>query len=369
MKITFPHMGQIYIALKALFNHIGVEPVVPPASTRRTLSLATRYSPEGLCIPYKITLGNMIEGLEKGADTILTVGGTNTCRMGCYHQIQNHVLRKMGYSDMQMFPIELANNKFGGFMGVLKRVAPDAAWLRIFSAFNFAIAKMTVLDDLEILANEIRPLEVNPGTTGRIYRQGIAAVDEASSYFSLFRASREYKARLRNIEKKTFEQPLKILIVGEIYVVLDPFSNLDIEAELNKLGVITRRSLYISRWVKWSLFLNPIGIDRWGQVHRAAGPYLKRDIGGDGWETVGEKLAGSRHFDGMVQLSPFSCMPETMAQNFMSRIREGLPVLSVSLDEQTSKAGLITRIEAFTDMLKRKKSLRSRSSYESLSRN
>jgi predicted nucleotide-binding protein (sugar kinase/HSP70/actin superfamily) len=369
MKITFPHMGQIFIAMKALFDHIGIEPIVPPISTRRTLSLATKYSPEGLCIPYKITLGNMIEGLEMGADTILTAGGTNTCRMGYYHQIQYQVLREMGYRDVQMFPIGLANNKFGGFMGVLKKVAPEASWSRIFSAFTFAITKMAVLDDLEILTNEIQPLEIKSGSTGLVYRQGISAVDEASSYYSLFRVSREYKDRLRNIQKKTHERPLKILIVGEIYVVLDPFSNLDIETELNKMGVITRRSLYISRWVKWSLFLNPLGIDQWRHVHEAASPYLKRDIGGDGWETVGEKLAGRLHYDGMVQLSPFTCMPETMAQNFMSRIKDGLPVLSVSLDEQTSKAGLITRIEAFTDMLKRKKSLRSRSSYESISRN
>jgi predicted nucleotide-binding protein (sugar kinase/HSP70/actin superfamily) len=60
----------------------------------------------------------MIEGLEKGADTILTVGGTNTCRMGYYHRVQEQILRNIGYKDLQMFPIGLANNKFGGFMGV-----------------------------------------------------------------------------------------------------------------------------------------------------------------------------------------------------------------------------------------------------------
>jgi predicted nucleotide-binding protein (sugar kinase/HSP70/actin superfamily) len=368
MKITFPHMGLVYIAMKALFNRIGVEPVVPPISTRRTLTLATKYSPEGLCIPYKLTLGSMIEGLEKGADTIITVGGTNTCRMGYYHQIQCQVMKEMGYKDVRIFPIGLANNKFGGFMGVLKKVSPGASWPRIAEAFNFAITKMTALDDLEILANEIRPVEKVSGSTGQVYREGIAAVDQASSYLSLNRVTREYKGKLRDVKINSQEKPLKILVVGEIYVVLDPFSNLDIETELGKMGVITRRSLYVSRWAKWSLFLNPLGIDQWSKVHKAANPYLKRDIGGDGWETVGEKVVGAKHYDGMVQLSPFTCMPETMAQNFMSYMKEGLPVLSISLDEQTSKAGLITRIEAFTDMIKRKKLLYSRLPNESISR-
>jgi predicted nucleotide-binding protein (sugar kinase/HSP70/actin superfamily) len=368
MRITFPHMGQLYIGLKALFNNIGVEPVIPPFTTRRTLSLATQYSPDGLCIPYKIILGNMIEGLEKGADTILTVGGTNTCRMGYYHRVQEQILRNIGYKDLQMFPIGLANNKFGGFMGVLKKCSPSSSWPRIISAFNFAIYKMTVLDDLEILANEIRPVEAKIGAVSQVYRAGVSAVDKASDLGALRKVSREYKSELKHIVTLSDRDPLRILIVGEIYVVLDPFSNLDIEQELAKMGVITRRSLYTSRWIKWSLFLNPLGIDQWGKVHRAARPYLTRDIGGDGWETVGEKISGAHHFDGMVHLSPFTCMPETMAQNFMLNIKEGLPVLSVSLDEQTSKAGLVTRLEAFVDMIKRKKLRNLRIAHESISR-
>jgi predicted nucleotide-binding protein (sugar kinase/HSP70/actin superfamily) len=300
-------------------------------------------------------LGNMIEGLECGADTILTVGGTNTCRMGYYHQVQERILKGMGYKGVQMLPIGLADNKFGGFMGVLKKVSPRSSRLRLLSAFSLAIAKMSVLDDLEILTNEIRAVEARPGSTAAIYREGVAAVDRISSYFSLQKIAREYKTKLKRVEIKPQKPPLKILITGEIYVVLDTFANLDIESELSSMGVVTRRSLYISRWIKWSLFLNPLGIDQWGQVHRAARPYLLRDIGGDGWETVGEKLHNMYRFDGMIQLSPFTCMPETMAQNIMLYMKEGLPVLTVSLDEQTSKAGLITRLEAFVDMIKRKK--------------
>lgn len=30
MKITFPHMGNIYFAAKALFDGLGVDYVIPP---------------------------------------------------------------------------------------------------------------------------------------------------------------------------------------------------------------------------------------------------------------------------------------------------------------------------------------------------
>jgi predicted nucleotide-binding protein (sugar kinase/HSP70/actin superfamily) len=356
MKVSFPHLGQLYIALKAMFDSVNVETIIPPFSTRRTMSLATQYSPEGLCLPYKLTLGNMIEAAETGADTLITIGGFNTCRMGYYHKLQESILNDLGYHP-EIIAIGLDNNKFGGFIGMLKYLSNNSNMAKIISAFWFGMKKMTVLDDFEILMNDIRPIEKIAGSTGKLYRKAVKAVDDASSFSSLRRVSREYKNEFRNLPINKELRPLRILVVGEIYVVLDPFSNLDVEFELAKLGAATRRSLYISRWAKWSLFLNPLGIDQWKEVHKAATPYLKRDIGGDGWETVGEKITGARHhFDGMVHLCPFTCMPETMAQNIMAQMKEGLPVLSLSLDEQTSKTGMITRLEAFVDMIKRKQS-------------
>ena len=149
-------------------------------------------------------------------------------------------------------------------------------------------------------------------------------------------------------------KPLKILVVGEIY----GYSTLCQYGCRNGTGkVVTNRSLYLSRWIKKGLFFNPLGIDQWRDVHKAAMPYLKRDIGGDGWETVGEKVISTGRYDGMVHLAPFTCMPEGSAQCIMPSTKEDLPVLAIYCDEQTSKAGMITRLEAFTDMISMKKLL------------
>ncbi|NLE09726.1 MAG: CoA protein activase, partial [Dehalococcoidales bacterium] len=84
-------------------------------------------------------------------------------------------------------------------------------------------------------------------------------------------------------------------------------------------------------------------------------PYLKRDIGGDGWETIGEKVLHSREYDGIIHLAPFTCMPEIIAQNIMPATRETLPVLTILCDEQMTKTGVLTRLEAFVDLLKHKR--------------
>ncbi|MFA5629600.1 MAG: hypothetical protein WC958_05065 [Dehalococcoidales bacterium] len=354
MRITFPHIGNAYIAVKAMLDPLGVDYVVPPKCNKRTLSLATKYSPEGVCIPFKLNLGNMIEAAELGADHILNVTGHGTCRMGYYFKVQEQILRDMGY-DVKMMLTGLSEEKLKGFLNLLRSVSNNAPWRKVIAALGFGIAKITALDDMEILANNMRAVEKVKGTTTPIYRKSLQAIDDASDYRSLKAVVKEYGEEMSSIEAIADYEPLKILVVGEIYVVLDPYANMDVELELGKLGVATTRSLYLSRWVKKGLLFNPLGLDQWRDVHKAAMPYLKRDIGGDGWETVGEKVISTGVYDGMVHLAPFTCMPEGTAQCIMPSTKEDLPVLAIYCDEQTSQAGMLTRLEAFTDMIAIKK--------------
>ena len=87
-------------------------------------------------------------------------------------------------------------------------------------------------------------------------------------------------------------------------------------------------------------------------MRRFAEPYLKHDVGGHGLESVGEKVRRSEEYDGIVHLAPFTCMPEAIAQNIMLSTREDMPVLTILCDEQMGRGGLLTRVEAFVDLLR-----------------
>ena len=76
MRVGMPHMGNLYIPFKALFERLDIDYVIPPVNNQRTLSLGVKHSPEGLCIPFKLTLGNLIEAAELGADTLIMPGGS-----------------------------------------------------------------------------------------------------------------------------------------------------------------------------------------------------------------------------------------------------------------------------------------------------
>ncbi len=83
--------------------------------------------------------------------------------------------------------------------------------------------------------------------------------------------------------------------------------------------------------------------------------------------TLGRKMMGSAYYfidnpniDGIIHISSFACGPDSMTGELIERrVRQvsNKPFLNLVLDEHTGEAGLVTRIEAFLDML----SMRTRS--------
>ncbi|MGN0191920.1 MAG: hypothetical protein ACI4CY_00135, partial [Candidatus Gastranaerophilaceae bacterium] len=152
----------------------------------------------------------------------------------------------------------------------------------------------------------------------------------------------------------------KIFLTGEFFVLLDPFTNQNIEKELGEAGVEVIRPIMFGAWLehvlKPSLFYHK-------ESHRErsvryAEKYMKRAIGGECIETIGDIVYAAKHgIDGVIHLSPFSCMPEIVSQNIIPSVsaEENIPVMSLVLDEQTGKAGYITRVEAFVDLIKRRR--------------
>jgi predicted nucleotide-binding protein (sugar kinase/HSP70/actin superfamily) len=272
--------------------------------------------------------------------------------LGYYVKEQEQIIRDLGY-DAHFLTLDVSQHKFRSIIRLMKDLTNDAPWPKIISALRFAMGKLFALDKIEKVVHKVRAVELEKGRANQIYREAVKAIGEAKTVGEVKSASKEYIKKLNHVPKDPTADPVKVGIVGEVYVVLDPFANMDIEMELGKLGVEVERTMSLSRWVKYSLFLNYLGIDEWKEVHEAAMPYLKRDVGGDGWESVGEKVVYAREgYDGLVHLAPFTCMPEIVAQNIMPSTKEDIPVLTVLYDEQMARPGMITRLEAFVDLLR-----------------
>jgi predicted nucleotide-binding protein (sugar kinase/HSP70/actin superfamily) len=110
MIISWPHMGSLEVILGGVFEELKLDYILPPPNSQRTLELGARYGPEFACFPLKTTLGNFIEAIEAGADTLIMVAGQGPCRFGYYAETQRRILKDAGY-DFQMVPLEFQPGK------------------------------------------------------------------------------------------------------------------------------------------------------------------------------------------------------------------------------------------------------------------
>ena len=358
IKVAFPHMGTIYIAWSAALRKVGVEPYVPPYTSKRTLSLGTKYSPEAICLPYKLIMGNFIEAIEGGADYVAMISSPGCCRLGEYGKCINNALSDLGYHanyiELQLY------DGIQGIYNFLKEVSHKNDPVLFIRAIVLAIRKVFILDDLQARLSYLRARELNFGDSEKQFNKALKIIDDAMSTRQLNNAKKLAFAEMDKVKYDPNKEVLHVDITGEIYLVCDKFSNQDIVKELGKMGVETRKSLTVSGFLKDAIIPK---IFRKGETHlqranRLAKPYLMRDIGGDALECVSDvAYANERDIDGIIHISPFTCMPEIMSQNIFPAMRENcdIPILPLIMDEQTGKAGYLTRLEAFVDLMRRRK--------------
>ena len=357
--IAWPRMGRIDIPLKALLTNLGAKIVIPPANSNEALEIGVKNSIEGICLPYKLNLANYIQALDSGANTLMMFQAPGSCRLGNYTKMAQKTLKTLGYEfDMVIF--DMYRNKMIQTLHAFWHVTRCLNPWKYFKAFSLGFTKFYAIDCAEKMMQYYRPREINKGDAERYYNKWLKIIDDCNSVllskFLCHRIKKDFKKI--QIDKKK-EVPV-VFLIGEFFVLLDPYTNQHIEKELGDMGVEVRRQIMFSGWLEH--VLKPSILYK-KESHREravrhASKYMKRAIGGECIETIGDTVfAAQNGIDGVIHLMPFSCMPEIVSQNILAKVsrEEDIPVLSLVLDEQTGKAGYITRIEAFIDLVKRKK--------------
>lgn len=348
MKITFPHLGEGWIAFKALLNDLGCEVIVPPRITKKTINLGVKHSPEFVCFPFKVTLGNFIEALELGADTLLMLAGRGgNCRFGFYHKVQERILKDLGYK----FQIVMVTD-VKGIPFIYQQVISEYTKYRLFKAFHLLWWKAKVLKMIEDSTRRIRPIEIKEGETDRERDFSLSLLDSVKTVEQTKRAGKMIKRAFDSIAKRDI-RPLKIGLIGEFYVNLEPYVNLNIEKQLSSMGCEVFQPLSLYKWLKLPL---RIDFERSWNVQRAK-PYLKVCAGAEDQQSIGHVIHYAKSgYDGVIMLFPFTCLPENIARTFLPKLSQeyNIPIISFSLDEQTGEVGMKTRLEAFIDLIRRK---------------
>ncbi len=286
-------MGTISIAWAAALRKMGIEPYIPPYTSKKTLSLGTKNSPEAICLPYKLILGNFMEAIDGGADYVAMITSPGICRLGEYGKSINSVLEELGYKTNY---IELSlYDGFRGMIDFLVKLTGSKDWVRIIKALNMCVRKVFAMDELHNFLSYHRAREIKFGDSEKVYKKALRLLDEANNTKEVKKALKQGVRELSCVEIDPKREVLHVDLTGEIFLVLDDFSNQNIERELGKLGVQVRRSLTISGFLRDAIIpkMCKRGETHLERAYRMAKPYLMRDNGGDALECISDVMYAS----------------------------------------------------------------------------
>lgn len=356
MKITFPHIGDAHIIGRLFFQEIGIDIISPPSNTIKGLEEGSSHSPDEICLPFKLMVSNLMEAHRLGADTVVMPATMGPCRLGEYGELLKSIFDKKGYA---FDWIILDASKAIGSKELLRRLSriiedSDKSILHILIALHGTYKIIKRFELLEKKARILCGYEINKGDCKKTVALCRKEIKVASSIKKALHIITEHIRMLSYIAIDKEKHPLKLLLTGEIYSLIDSFGNHHLEELLMDMGVSFEKRITLGWWIDNTL-LNPLTIR---QIARKKNSYLPLSIGGYAKETVEEGiLCNHKNYDGIVQIFPVGCMPEIVAKAVFSKMSKELniKVLTIIFDEMAGEAGYITRIEAFVDLLNRRK--------------
>ncbi len=322
---------QQYPMWRTFFEELGAEVSVSPATTRGILSRGASKVVSETCLPTKIFVGHCA---SMGTDVdFVFVPSVKSIEKNVYNC-----------------------SKFVGLPDLVKQTVRDIA----------------PIVDIDIDVNlGMRKVREEIHKVGRRFTRAPWKIDRAME--RALSVDREYQEAMRSgltpmeaIERLFPDQPyrpspvksrstvtvtgrrLVVALIGHPYNIYDEYVNHNLVGRLRAMNVQLVTPEMIPLYG-----LNEGIADLVGKPYFT---YEREVVGAGGYHLSGE-------VDGIISVVAFGCGPDSMMIDVVSRAarrKYKKPLMNVTIDEHTAEAGLVTRLEAFVDMLQRRLVLRER---------
>jgi predicted nucleotide-binding protein (sugar kinase/HSP70/actin superfamily) len=312
---------EYYPMWKAFFEELGAEVVVSPPTTQSILSAGSSRVVADTCLPVKVFVG--------------------------------HVLALVGKCDYIFIPALRSVSakihncpKFLGLPDVTRATVPESPPIL---DVNIDVNKGKG-DLYQAIYEAARPFTRSHSRAGQAamvawqahlnYRQMMC-----QHKLTLPQAIDEISGTSETRRKSTLAQPsaqATIAVIGHPYVLYDELINHRLVHRLVQAHNEVLTPEMISDEESESAIEGAVGKTYWtyeGEVVGAGEHYLNNSV------------------DGVIGVVAFGCGPDSLMMDVVRR-RARLtttPFMLLTLDEHTAEAGMVTRLEAFLDMIQRKK--------------
>ncbi len=315
--MSFYHNYPFYYGF---FTDLGIKIVLSDITTKQTMTSGSALVVTETCLPIKVYIGHILNLIDKGIDKIFVPS------------IQSIAPKIYNCSKIRGLP-DLVRNVVKKDFTMIEATLDKSEKNHGLYDFLAEMAKPFGITDME-----------------RIKKASKAGWRTYNNFHIMSKSGMSYKKAMNYalqgkvfIENQTKEFPISIALISHGYNIFDERTSMKIFDKLEKMDVKVYSSLQLSN-EQMDDGIKALGQEMYWANERemtgAAGHYLK-----------------DTKIDGLITLTAFGCGPDSLMIERITRQakRFNKPLLNLTVDEQTGEAGFITRLEAFVDMLFRKK--------------
>ncbi|HEB12983.1 MAG TPA: hypothetical protein ENI11_04855 [Actinobacteria bacterium] len=316
MKIGYPQalLYYKYFPLwETFFSNLGAEVVLSGQTNKKILSLGALEAENELCLPVKVFYGHLLTLADK-VDAIFVP------RIVSVEKNAFTCPKFMGLPDMAR-SVEYAMPPI-----ISPTIDVNQGWKQYMR---------TVLElGKEFTSSRVKILSA--------YREGVKALHAHKRRVLAGATSLDV---IDKHEVKSGPTDIKIGIAGHPYNIYDKYISMNVIKRLRQMKIGVETGEMIPERV----------------VERESSTLPKDLFWTYEREVIGTIFHWSRNdlVDGIIYILAFPCGPDSLIQSLMEhelrREEATVPMMSLVIDEHSAEAGFMTRIEAFTDMIRRKK--------------
>lgn len=296
------------------FDTLGLKTILSPPTTKEILDQGVKDALAEACLPIKLFFGH-IASLKKKVDYLFIprIVNLNKKTVYCPKFLGLPDMIKYSYDDLPpIIDIRVDNRTFhDGLLIASLKLATKLGFSKLkgVKAYQEGLKRQQLYENL--LAKGYLPInEVNV---------------KKPKHFSV-------------------KSPFKIALLGYPYLVYDNYINFKVLEffNQNEVQILTAEQVPLAVRKQYAPFTNKKRVF-WTFSDRVLSSFQYY-------------LKNVPDLKGIIHLTAFGCGPDFIVDRIME-IDAGerqIPYLTLTIDEHTGEAGLLTRVEAFLDMIKRK---------------